>query len=98
GGHGGHRLVDQPRLVQLLRRLAQALGQRADALDDLTALSHHATDVLRLLRLDRVARLDAGRRGGADAELDDLVAEQALRLQAGHRVLPHAIGELPTDG
>ena len=97
-GHRGGRLLDQPRLVQLLRGLAQALGQGAHALDHLAALGHHPADVLRLLRVDGVAGLDGGRRHGPHAELDDLVAEQSLRLEARHRVLAHAIGELPADG
>src|SRR5581483_1471623 len=51
----------------------------------------------RLLRRDAVAGVRRGRARAADADLDDLVAEEALRLDAGDRVLSDAIAEPPGD-
>ena len=96
--HDAPELVDELRAVHGLHGPTQRHDERGDVPRGVRPLAEHAGEVGRLPRLEHLARPERRRRRGADGDLDDLVAEEPLRLDPRHRVPADPIREPPGDG
>ena len=96
--HRRRGILDHLRLVDLVGRLAERVGEGRDVLGRLGAGGDHPSEVGRIARDQHLARRHRRRARVADGDLHDPVAEQALSLDARDRVLADPVGEAPADG